>query len=347
MKLRRWIYVFAYGVAMLGVGCRPDTARLDRNDRETSLFRKAVTCEKAGDLDAAIRLYGEALLDQARLASAHLQLALLLHDHRQDYTGAIYHYKSYLDLRPGTEKSELIQSRIRIAEQLLAAQLLRRVGGDVAGAVQAKQLADNEKLNKRIVALESEKTALLEAGVDFERQIKTLTGDVERLRRLLDRLQMPTTPAAEHQSRSSSLPRLTRSATVEPVPREQIAPVAPQVPLITSENTPDKAPVVTNREDDRLVAPQPLEASTPPPVAAMAGTKPEGEALLRDGAVPPVSTPRQPGMQTYVVQPGDTLFHIAEKIYGDAGLWKKLRDANRSRIDPDGRVRAGQILLVP
>jgi hypothetical protein len=27
--------------------------------------------------------------------------------------------------------------------------------------------------------------------------------------------------------------------------------------------------------------------------------------------------------------------------------WKKIRDANPSRIDPDGRIRAGQIIVVP
>ena len=51
--------------------------------------------------------------------------------------------------------------------------------------------------------------------------------------------------------------------------------------------------------------------------------------------------------RTYVVQPGDTLFRVAEKFYGDSTHWKKIRDANRARIDPDGRIRAGQIIVVP
>ena len=57
---------------------------------------------------------------------------------------------------------------------------------------------------------------------------------------------------------------------------------------------------------------------------------------------------KAPGeMRTYVVQPGDTLFRVAEKYYGDSTHWKKIRDANRTRIDPDGRIRAGQIIVVP
>ena len=49
----------------------------------------------------------------------------------------------------------------------------------------------------------------------------------------------------------------------------------------------------------------------------------------------------------YVVQPGDTLFRVAEKFYGDSAQWKRIRDANRTRIDPDGRIRAGQRILIP
>ena len=58
--------------------------------------------------------------------------------------------------------------------------------------------------------------------------------------------------------------------------------------------------------------------------------------------------PRREGAhRTYVVQPGDTLFRVAEKFYGDATQWKRIREANRTRIDPDGRIRAGQIIVVP
>jgi len=51
--------------------------------------------------------------------------------------------------------------------------------------------------------------------------------------------------------------------------------------------------------------------------------------------------------RTYVVQPGDTLFRVAERFYGDSTQWKRIRDANRGRIDADGRIRAGQIIEVP
>lgn len=52
-------------------------------------------------------------------------------------------------------------------------------------------------------------------------------------------------------------------------------------------------------------------------------------------------------MRVYVVQPGDTLYRIADKFYNDGNKWKKIFDANRTRIDPDARVRAGQQILIP
>ena len=51
--------------------------------------------------------------------------------------------------------------------------------------------------------------------------------------------------------------------------------------------------------------------------------------------------------RTHVVQPGETLYGIAEKYYGDSTHWKRIRDANRTSIDPNWRVRAGQILVIP
>lgn len=51
-------------------------------------------------------------------------------------------------------------------------------------------------------------------------------------------------------------------------------------------------------------------------------------------------------VQTYEVQPGDTLSHIAELVYRDAKKWKKIKDANKDIIKDD-RVRPGDVLRIP
>jgi len=52
--------------------------------------------------------------------------------------------------------------------------------------------------------------------------------------------------------------------------------------------------------------------------------------------------------RTYTVQPGDTLSIIAQKFYGDANLWPKIHDANRSVIGQDAdQIIPGQNLVIP
>jgi nucleoid-associated protein YgaU len=38
---------------------------------------------------------------------------------------------------------------------------------------------------------------------------------------------------------------------------------------------------------------------------------------------------------TYVTKAGDTLSGIAERLYGDGSLWRKIYDANKMVIGPD------------
>jgi len=48
-----------------------------------------------------------------------------------------------------------------------------------------------------------------------------------------------------------------------------------------------------------------------------------------------------------VVKRGDSLWRIAEKVYGDAFLWGKLFKANRSKIRDPNLIYPGQILNIP
>lgn len=53
------------------------------------------------------------------------------------------------------------------------------------------------------------------------------------------------------------------------------------------------------------------------------------------------------GEQTYTVQSGDTLSHIAEQFYGTAGAWKQIFEANRDQLDDPDLIKPGQVLKVP
>lgn len=67
-----------------------------------------------------------------------------------------------------------------------------------------------------------------------------------------------------------------------------------------------------------------------------------------EGEEPETPTPTPPPTtQTYVVQPGDTLWTIAVKSYGDGKLWTVIYEANRDILDSPGKIRPGQELKIP
>ena len=62
---------------------------------------------------------------------------------------------------------------------------------------------------------------------------------------------------------------------------------------------------------------------------------------------PPKATAVKPENRSYVVQPGDTLFSIARKMYKSSARWKEIRDANKGKIDDPANLRPGQTLTIP
>lgn len=55
----------------------------------------------------------------------------------------------------------------------------------------------------------------------------------------------------------------------------------------------------------------------------------------------------EPATQTYVVERGDTLSHIAQHFYGKAGGWREIYEANRDQLDDPDRIQPGQVLKIP
>ena len=310
-------------------GCQRNTvAEQDAHDHESPLIRRALEREQIGDLDGAIQTYEEVLQENPRLISAHFHLALLLQDYRKDYMGAIYHYRQYERLRPDSEKKALLRDRTRVCQQLLVAQLLSN--GDVA--ISRKQLelvAEIDKLNKRLSQTEGEKATLVEQKDALDRLIAEQKAETDRLRRLLDRVTPASTP--DEPRPRSVLPRLDPGSSL-------LAQPPPRTPA--PESTPSEVPATPP------VARPASVISAPPPPARPAESP--ATASDTDPATPtPAVGTVTAATRTYVVQPGDSVYRIAERVYGDPMQWKKIRDANKDRLGPDSQVRVGQVLVIP
>ncbi|MFI6775358.1 LysM peptidoglycan-binding domain-containing protein [Nocardia sp. NPDC050412] len=82
--------------------------------------------------------------------------------------------------------------------------------------------------------------------------------------------------------------------------------------------------------DNPLPAPEP----EPQPVAEQVA-----EPVAEEVPPPP------PAVQTYTVEPGDTLWAIAERFYGDGNRYQEIADA--SGIGNPDAINPGQVLTIP
>jgi Phage tail lysozyme/LysM domain len=60
-----------------------------------------------------------------------------------------------------------------------------------------------------------------------------------------------------------------------------------------------------------------------------------------------VVKPATPAARSYTVQPGDTLYGIAQRYWGNGKYWPALYQANRSKISDPNLIYAGQVMTVP
>ena len=88
-----------------------------------------------------------------------------------------------------------------------------------------------------------------------------------------------------------------------------------------------------------------LTVGAPEPAAE---PEPEPEVVVAEAADEPVVTGQdeKPG-RTYTVESGDTLWAIAEKMYGSGGKYMKIFEANSSILENPDKIFPGQELVIP
>lgn len=152
----------------LAAGCADRTSWLDEQEKSSPLLKLALSKKAEGDIQTAVKLCAQALDEDAKMARSHLELALLLHDHVHDYVGAIYHYRRYIELRPDTQKKEMLERRAKMAEQTFA--VAANQGVSVAKRLESLE-QENEVLRKKVAALSAE-IENLRASSDSRRTVQ-------------------------------------------------------------------------------------------------------------------------------------------------------------------------------
>lgn len=90
----------------------------------------------------------------------------------------------------------------------------------------------------------------------------------------------------------------------------------------------DSRPV---RDDEEMTTDQPTTPATGGEGTADARRPEKGQAEAR----------------TYTVTYGDTLWKVAEKMYGDGADYMRIFDANRNLLEDPDRIFPGQELVIP
>jgi hypothetical protein len=87
-----------------------------------------------------------------------------------------------------------------------------------------------------------------------------------------------------------------------------------------------------------------------PHVAALAQTSPHTittSPRTITAHLDAVVKPATPAARSYTVQPGDTLYGISQRYWGNGKYWPALYQANRSKISDPNLIYAGQVVTIP
>lgn len=168
-------------------------AATDAMDAPVPEIQRAAAFEQRGEIDKAIAEYQSALILHPENALAHMNLGLLLQEYRHDYVGAIYHFRTYLSLRPSTQKKTMIEDHIRQATQLLGAELSRDIITSGGNAILIQNLQAEQA---KVAALLSEKSALSSELEQTKAELARVCATTNHLLRRIEMLSavpLPTT----------------------------------------------------------------------------------------------------------------------------------------------------------
>ena len=300
-------------------------ARKDLADeRESRHYRAAMADYKAGRIEAAIAGFEKTIREEPANAGARFQYACLLQDSGKDSVGAYCAYREYISQHPESDKAAVAEKRMAICEKEVAQKLAEKHKIAADGAVLARELESARKDAAELRSRLSEKDKEIE---ELHKRIDSLVAERGRLVAIVKGIgdNVDQTPDAPSQK---ELRDLLEEDEYDNGARERISA--------------DVARIRAEEKDETEAGSSLLPARTAEDVAKRDAAIAAEQKRREDAAA---AVPKHP--PTYVVQEGDTLYRIAVRFYGRLSAWKRIRDANKTIISNDGRVRAGDTITLP
>lgn len=347
MTVNRIIVPAALAAVFL-CGCNRERplSEIEERERSSRLYSNAMDDLQAGRMDAAIKGFERVVYQEPTSYSAHFQLATLLQDVRKDYIGAICHYRNYMALRPASDKATVAEDRMKLCETLFGAEVLRKAGGNATG----RFAAENEKLTAEKTALNARAVALENDLAEAKKRIEVLERENEMRKRLLAKFSeaagaggAPREVAAkEALAELRAMDDEDTRRKIRPSDAELLDDDSASAPLLQASSKLVKDLKAEAEREERADAGRPqTQKPDPAKVAAASGGM---VSKLIDGKKKD-NRPARP--DTYVIQPGDTLFRISMRFYGSKEKWRAIQALNRAVIPFDGRLRVGQTIRLP
>jgi len=201
---RRLLPFIGASLFALAIGCqRAGPVSEVEAEREANYQRGRKLYEQS-DFQGAAEFYKKALAVNPDFANAHLDLGLLCDDKLGDPITAIYHYRRYLELRPDSEKRQLVEDFIERAKVSLATKLPQ------------SPLVDPGELTR----LQNEKVALLQENATLRTRIAELEKAASTVELTAPAPTVATAPAAPASAVIMAAPPMTLAT--EPQPAESM-----------------------------------------------------------------------------------------------------------------------------
>jgi len=302
---------------VLVVGCegRRDPA-LDA-ERADSMYQTAMAEYAAGHLDKSISGLEKLLHSNPGNVSARFQLACLLQDHRKDALGALSNYREYVMQYPKGDKAAIVRERMAACERMFADELAAKfgVGGGATGEEVDRLRHDNETLRRDLA--------------DSRQVVEKLKADIEALRRENDRVRRMVIAGGEDEADAGTAVQTGQKVSI------------PDEKTLLEDDSGGVDRIKLSEDIDRLVVEEKGEREGSP-----FGKTVKPVVQAKEPEVPPEPA-HEERPKTYTVQEGDTLYKLAIRFYGRRTAWQTIRDANKTVVSSDGRIRAGQVLKLP